>query len=458
MIKAVALATPELGDRSYLLHDGHVAAVIDPQRDIERVLRLARAEGVRIACVAETHIHNDYVSGGWALSQRLGVPYLVAAEEAVDFARRPVRHGDIITVGASFSLGVFATPGHTPHHLSYVALEGGLPVSVCTGGSMLFGSAGRTDLSGESQTVPLARRQYRTLHRLGRLPDEVAVLPTHGFGSFCAVASSGDRRRIDHRRATSGESGLSPGWGGRLRRRAHRRADRVSELLPPYGHPEQPGRCGAGSLPAPRSSTRSDSPPWRSPRPGWSICDRAPTSPADTFSGRSISSTACSSRPISAGSSPMTRRSCWWGRAVRSWRAPNSIWPASGSTTWLGAMSDTSHLAGPPAPTPSAAFGALHEAMCKPGVVALDVRRQDEWDGGHLEGALHLPLHELGANIREIPRGTVWVHCAAGFRAGIAASLLERAGRRVVLVNDTFAPCAGSTGTHEHERRAAKVA
>ena len=190
MIKAVALATPELGDRSYLLHDGHVAAVIDPQRDIERVLRLARAEGVRIACVAETHIHNDYVSGGWALSQRLGVPYLVAAEEAVDFARRPVRHGDIITVGASFSLGVFATPGHTPHHLSYVALEGGLPVSVCTGGSMLFGSAGRTDLSGESQTVPLARRQYRTLHRLGRLPDEVAVLPTHGFGSFCAVASS----------------------------------------------------------------------------------------------------------------------------------------------------------------------------------------------------------------------------------------------------------------------------
>jgi hydroxyacylglutathione hydrolase len=106
-------------------------------------------------------------------------------------------------------------------------------------------------------------------------------------------------------------------------------------------------------------------------------------------------------------------------------------------------------------------FQALHEAMSQPGVVALDVRRQDEWDGGHLHGALHLPLHELGENVREIPRGTVWVHCAAGFRAGIAASLLERAGRRVVLVNDAFAPVRRvheHEDEHQHEHRAAKVA
>ena len=93
--------------------------------------------------------------------------------------------------------------------------------------------------------------------------------------------------------------------------------------------------------------------------------------------------------------------------------------------------------------------------MRRPGVLALDVRRQDEWDSGHLDGALHLPLPELGEHIGEIPQGTVWVHCAAGFRAAIAASLLERAGRQVVLVNDTFLP---GTRVHERERPAARVA
>jgi rhodanese-related sulfurtransferase len=123
------------------------------------------------------------------------------------------------------------------------------------------------------------------------------------------------------------------------------------------------------------------------------------------------------------------------------------------------------HLAGhyvgqlPPAGEASSypvrGFREFHEAMRSPGVVALDVRRRDEWDSGHLDGALHLPLHELCEQIGEIPRGTVWVHCAAGFRAGIAASLLERAGRQVVLVNDTFAPGAQ---VHEHEHPAERVA
>ena len=104
---------------------------------------------------------------------------------------------------------------------------------------------------------------------------------------------------------------------------------------------------------------------------------------------------------------------------------------------------------------PVRGFRELHEAMRRPGVLALDVRRQDEWDSGHLDGALHLPLPELGEHIGEIPQGTVWVHCAAGFRAAIAASLLERAGRQVVLVNDTFVP---GTRVHEREGPAARVA
>jgi hydroxyacylglutathione hydrolase len=454
MIKAVALATPELGDRSYLLHDGHVAAVIDPQRDIERVLRLARAEGVRIACVAETHIHNDYVSGGWALSQQLGVPYLVAAEEAVDFARRPVRHGDIVTVGTSFSLGVFATPGHTPHHLSYVALEGGLPVSVCTGGSMLFGSAGRTDLSGESQTVPLARRQYRTLHSLVRLPDEVAVLPTHGFGSFCAVAPSGavDASTIVEQRVANlafrpgGEDAFVAALIGGLTAYPsyYRHMAALNSRGMPAPDPSPPRVLDAAQLRA-----MAQSPAW--------VVDLRPR--ADFARGHLF-------RTINVEHGMLFTTYLGWLLP----RDTPLVLVGESREVVAGAQLDLArigldHPAGryvghlPPGAAagsyPVRGFHELHQAMRRPGVVALDVRRQDEWESGHLDGALHLALHELGENLREIPQGTIWVHCAAGFRAGIAASLLERAGRQVVLVNDTFAQ---GTRVHEDERRAARVA
>jgi hydroxyacylglutathione hydrolase len=454
MIKAVTLTTPELGDRSYLLHDGQVAAVIDPQRDMERVLRLARAEGVRIACVAETHIHNDYVSGGWALSQQLGVPYLVAAEEAVDFARQSVRHGDIIAVGASFSLGVFATPGHTRHHLSYVALEGGVPISVCTGGSMIFGSAGRTDLSGESQTVPLARRQYRTLHRLGRLPGEVAVLPTHGFGSFCAVASSGtvDASTIAEQRAANlafrpgGEDAFVAALIGGLT--AYPSYYRRMATLNTHGVPA-PDPSPPKVLDAVRLGVVANSPAW--------VVDLRPrTAFARGHLFRTIN--------VEFG----TLFTTYLG-----WLLPDDaplVLVGESRHVVAGAQRDLARIgidrlagryvgrlpqAGAARSYPVRGFGELHEAMRRPGVVALDVRRQDEWDVGHLDGALHLPLHELSDSIREIPQGTVWVHCAAGFRAGIAASLLERAGRQVVLVNDTFVPGAQ---VHEHEPPAERVA
>jgi hydroxyacylglutathione hydrolase len=454
MIKAVALATPELGDRSYLLHDGRVAAVIDPQRDITRVLRAARAEGVRIMCVAETHIHNDYVSGGWALSQQLGVPYLVAAEETVDFARRPVRHGDIVAVGASFSLGVFATPGHTLHHLSYVALERGRPVSVCTGGSMLFGSAGRTDLCGESQTVLLARRQYRTLHRLGRLPDEVAVLPTHGFGSFCAVASSPtvDASTMAEQRAANmafrpgGEDAFVAALLGGLTAYPsyYRRMATLNTRGMPAPDPSPPTVLDAVRLGVAAQSS------------AWVVDLRPRTSFARAHLFGTIN--------VEHGVLFTT---------YLGWLLPADtplVLVAESRHVVAGAQLDLARIgidhvagryvghlpsAGAASSYPLRGFPELHEAMRRPGVVALDVRRQDEWDSGHLDGALHLPLPELGAHIGEIPGGTVWVHCAAGFRAAIAASLLERAGRQVVLVNDTFAPGAR---VDEHERPAVRVA
>ena len=185
MTEVVTIETPELGDRSYLVHDGGYGVVIDPQRDIDRVLEAAEAAGVQIACVAETHLHNDYVSGGRELAGRTGAPHLVAGGEEVAFSCIPVTAGQVHRVG-QLTLRCLATPGHTPHHIAY-AVGPDSPSAVFTGGSLLFGTVGRTDLIGPDRTLGLTRDQYRSVHRLAEeLADQVAVYPTHGFGSFCS--------------------------------------------------------------------------------------------------------------------------------------------------------------------------------------------------------------------------------------------------------------------------------
>ena len=198
MPEVVIIETPALGDRSYLIHDGADAVVVDPQRDIGRILATAQARRVRITHVLETHIHNDYVTGGLALASQTGASYVVAESEEVSFDRLAVGDKDQISTG-SLTMTVMHTPGHTPGHLSYVLSEtGGDPVAVFTGGSMLYGAVGRTDLISPDHTDQLTRAQYRSVRRLAaELPDEVAVYPTHGFGSFCsATPTSGTSSTI----------------------------------------------------------------------------------------------------------------------------------------------------------------------------------------------------------------------------------------------------------------------
>ncbi|HJE51396.1 MAG TPA: MBL fold metallo-hydrolase, partial [Tessaracoccus flavescens] len=121
------IETPSLGDRSYLVHDGTTAFVIDPQRDIDRVLQEAEADGVAIAAVFETHIHNDYVTGGYALAQQLGAKYYVNADDPVSYDRNPIRDSEIVEVG-SMRVQALHTPGHTFTHLSYALLDDAEPV------------------------------------------------------------------------------------------------------------------------------------------------------------------------------------------------------------------------------------------------------------------------------------------------------------------------------------------
>ncbi|MEJ7635566.1 MBL fold metallo-hydrolase [Aeromicrobium sp.] len=199
-VKIVPIETPTLGNRTYVVHDGEVAFVVDPQRDIDRVLGILDEHGVRLTDVFETHIHNDYVTGGLALAKRTGAAYHVNADDDVSFDRTPIRDGDTVQVGSRMLVTAIATPGHTFTHLSYGLNElaptetaTGIGSSVCvfSGGSLLFGATGRPDLLGEEHADTLARHQHASAHKLADLlPGDADVFPTHGFGSFCAATQS----------------------------------------------------------------------------------------------------------------------------------------------------------------------------------------------------------------------------------------------------------------------------
>ena len=175
MIHIETIETSSLGDRSYLAHDGEIAVVIDPQRDIDRVLDLAATHGVRITHVLETHVHNDYVTGGLELAARTGALYLLPAGSGVEFDHTAVGDGEVVAAGR-MRVRVLHTPGHTHHHVSYVLADTvGQVEAVFTGGSMLYGATGRTDLVGPESTpgvdprsVPVGAPAGRRAARAGR--------------------------------------------------------------------------------------------------------------------------------------------------------------------------------------------------------------------------------------------------------------------------------------------------
>lgn len=191
MVEIIIIETPTLGDRTYLVTDGEVAFAVDPQRDVDRVLAPLRERGVRLTHVLETHLHNDYLTGGLALARATGAAYHVNGADRVAFDRVPIAGGDELAVGRTMRLLALATPGHTHTHLSYLLTAPGRPPAVFTGGSLLFGSTGRPDLLGAEHTDALAHAQYASAHRIAALvPDDAEIYPTHGFGSFCAPQPS----------------------------------------------------------------------------------------------------------------------------------------------------------------------------------------------------------------------------------------------------------------------------
>jgi hydroxyacylglutathione hydrolase len=304
----MTIPTPSLGDRSYLVTDGAVALVVDPQRDIDRVLALTASRGIAVTHVFETHIHNDYLTGGLALARATGAAYHVNAADAVAFDRVAIADGDVVAVGRSMRVRVIATPGHTFTHLAY-ALEDtatGEAVAVFTGGSLLHGSAGRPDLLGAEHAPALAAAQHASIRRLAaELPDQAAVYPTHGFGSFCAATVSGadgstigEERRVNPALALDEDSyvagllaGLDdyPAYYARMAP-ANAAGPAAPDLTPP---------AASGAARSAGASPRAS---------GWWTCAPGGRSRPGTCPGRSASSTATASCPTWAGCCPRAPR------------------------------------------------------------------------------------------------------------------------------------------------------
>jgi hydroxyacylglutathione hydrolase len=183
-----------LGNSAYVVELGdRQALVIDPARDPTPYLELVRRRRLQITYAAETHLHADFLTGSRELVAADGAQVLAPRESRLGFAHRGLEDGEEVDLGG-LVLRVLATPGHAPEHVSYLLLDSGRPLAVFSGGALLVGTVARTDLAGSELTEPLARAAYRSLHqRLLQLPDELAVYPTHGAGSFCAAPVGGQR-------------------------------------------------------------------------------------------------------------------------------------------------------------------------------------------------------------------------------------------------------------------------
>jgi len=442
----VPIDIPELGNRSYLIHDGHVAIVIDPSRRTKDVIDTAKKANVSIQAVFETHIHNDYVTGGYSMSQELSVPYYVSSHEFTQFKHEPINDAQTVTIG-DLQISALPTPGHTHNHLGFLVTTKDATPAFFSGGSLLYGAVGRTDLMSKDDTLDLAKAQYRTAQFLRtRLDGTTELYPTHGFGSFCAATET----ECVSVSTLAQQAKTNPVFTSPNEAAFTEELIQGLDAYPVY-------YAYMGSLNAAGPGEPSLEPPARLTRAAVMSALHTGVAVVDMrgrtdYAAQHISGTY----NIELGSDLAT----YVGWLI-AWEVPLIVVAATptevglaqeqlsligreitgGQITSRDLLFDTT--AGSSYPTRT--FKELANMLPDNDLVVLDVRRRSEWQRGHVANALHIPLHELSSRMSEVDADkTIWVHCASGFRAAIAASMLESAGKHPALINDRFTNAANA--------------
>ena len=426
----IPLVDEGLGNSAYLVDlGGGRALAVDASRDLRALREAAGKRALTVAYAADTHLHADFLSGAVQLAHDHGATVLASAAGHRAFPHTPLGDGDEIDLGG-LTLRALATSGHTDEHLSYLLLDGSLELGVFTGGSLIVGSAARTDLLGPERIEQLARAQYYSLHRLATLADETPVWPTHGAGSFCSAPPGAERtttiateKQANALLAAPDEDafvqillsslGSYPDYFDHLAE-ANRRgpavlnaepalpaltASRVRNLIAEGGHVidvRPAARYAAGHIPGALSiPLRDQFAIWL----GWLLPDDTPL-------------------VIVADEDQDLAEVIWQARKIGYEQLAGHL--AGGMATWLadgGAQATT-------------AFLTADRTHDRP---FLDVRQRSEYAAGHVPGAVHVELGDLATRAADAPDRVI-VACGHGERAMTAASLLERAGRKDVAV------------------------
>jgi hydroxyacylglutathione hydrolase len=355
----------------------------------------------------------------------------------VAFERAPITGGQTVMVG-SLAVKAVATPGHTHTHLSFVVDDGGQR-AVFSGGSLLYGSVGRTDLVADTDTVGLTHDQYASARRLAaEAGPDAALFPTHGFGSFCSSGpASGAGSSTIGEQLTANHALTDPDEEHFVRELI----GNLTAYPSYYAHMGAVNARGPGpaQLAVPESLDAGELD--RRLHDGeWVVDLRHRVAFASNHFRGAVS--------FEYGNSFSTYLG-WvmpWGGQFTLVGARGDVENAIRDLTRLGIESpDAAVGTDPHTLAPDAAL-ASYPRMGWDGVLAgraagdtvLDVRRADEYARARVAGAVNVPLHELLPRLAEVPAGKLWVHCGSGYRAGIAASLLQRAGRDVVHIDARF--------------------
>ncbi|MDQ3891266.1 MAG: MBL fold metallo-hydrolase [Actinomycetota bacterium] len=429
----------DLACASYVLADGGEAAVIDPKWEIEEYLELALEHGFEIEHVLETHNHADHVSGHGRLAAASGARIYVSERAGAEYEHVPLADGQQVAVGR-ITITALATPGHRPEHLAFVVEDGsraGAPWLVVTGDSLFVGDLARPDLAVEP--VEGARELFRSLRRLLALEDFAEVWPAHVGGSLCGgeamsqkpASTIGFERRYNRLAAIADEGEfvraltheLAPQPPNFERIVALNRGPLLTELAPL--EPRAPARVkqlmDAGAVLVDGRDPREFD------------AAHVPGSINVTATKGAVGTRAAwvvdlESEVLVAGASDEEARR--FGRlleAVGFRRLGGYL--AGGIAAWRDALL-------PVATTPAVDAAGLSERLRAGDVLLFDVREDEEWEEGHVEGSLHAPYHDLRDLVPDELRDAgkpIAVACSAGNRSSIAASLLERGGVEDVI-------------------------
>ncbi len=425
--RLIPLVDEGLGNSAWLLDTGDGRALaVDPPRDLRALRAAAGRRGLAVAWAADTHLHADFLTGAVQLAADDGAQILASAAGMRAFEHRGLADGDEVDLGG-LTLRALATPGHTDEHLSFLLLDGSVAVGVFTGGSLIVGSAARTDLLGDDRTADLARAQHASLHRLATLPDATHVWPTHGAGSFCSAppgaartSTIGTEKATNHLLAAPDADAF------------------VAELIASLGsYPAyfrwlaETNRRGPAVIGAPPVL-----PPLSADQVRRLLADGAVV-----VDVRPVPDVAAGHIPGAIAIPLRAQFATWLGWLVTNdtpvviVRNPGQdpadiLWPAlnigvdriagelaGGMTAWTGEVTTT--------------------RLVRPDQVdapVLDIRQAGEYQAGHLPGAVHLELGDLPTDAGAAPDGPAVVMCGHGERAMTATTLLERAGRRDLAV------------------------